>query len=301
MTGPVPAAPAGEMEAEMERATAAASPGIWRRGAHEVSLARLYLLRAVGLFVAIDGCFSKLPAIIHPNLASRGIIPALLEALWVSAIFVVRYPLRMMPIFLFELIWKTLWLVDYGAPQWLGGMRSPALSRDLFEIGFFPLPIALVIPWGYVWRHYVRQPADRWRQPPRDASAGGVSPLRLELVRAAFLVSAIAGCVLVLPGILRPDPALRGMQESMTAGLWVCAFLGLRHPLQMLPILLFELVAATFWLIDYGLPLGLSGAPVAQVQADLPPIAATAVVLALAMPWPYVWRRFIREKSERWR
>jgi hypothetical protein len=21
----------------------------------------------------------------------------------------------------------------------------------------------LIIPWGYVWRHYVKQPGDRWR------------------------------------------------------------------------------------------------------------------------------------------
>lgn len=271
----------------MKSAAAPLSPGIWKRGEHEVSLVRLYVLRAVALFFAIDGLFSKLPDVIHPDPASRGIIASLLAGLWVSSFLTVRYPLRMMPIFLFELIWKTLWLIDYGAPQWLAGTGSPRLGRDLFEIGFFPLPIALIIPWGYVWRRYVKQPP----------GAAEVSPARLKLVRAAFLLAAIAGCVLVVPGMIRPDPIARGMLESMVAGLWVCALLGLRQPLQMLPILLFAFAWTTLWLIDYGVPQSLSGA----VSTDLLAIGGGAILTALVMPWRLVWRRYVREPSERWR
>jgi hypothetical protein len=256
------------------------------RTGHAVALVRLYLLRAVALFFAIDGLFSKLPGVIHPDPASRGIIASLLAGLWVSSFLAVRFPLRMMPIFLFELVWKTLWLIDYGAPQWLAGTGSPRLGRDLFEIGFFPLPIALIIPWGYVWRRFVKEPADR----PSEE----ISRLRLTLVRAAFLIAAIAGCVFVLPGVIRPDPAARGMLESMIAGLWVCAFLGLRYPLRMLPILLFAFVSATVWLIDYGLPRG-------QFGSDALAIGGAAVVIALATPWGHVWRRYVREPAERWR
>jgi hypothetical protein len=289
---------------------ASASPGIWRRGEHDVSLVRLYILRAVALFFAIDGLFSKLPYLIHPDPASRGITASLLATLWVSAFFTVRYPLRMMPVFLFELIWKTCWLIDYGAPQWLAGTDSPRLARDLFEIGFFPIPIALVIPWGYVWRHYVRQPADPWRRPRTDASASpgaeeraanGISASRRDLLRAAFLLAAIAGCFLVLPVMIRPDPAARGMFESMIAGLWLCAFLGLRHPLQMLPILLFAFVSTTLWLIDYGLPGELSGAAAPQLQSDFLAIAGVPILLGLVIPWTYVWRHFVRQTAERWR
>lgn len=271
----------------MESATAPLSPGIWKRGEHEVSLVRLYVLRAVALFFAIDGLFSKLPDVIHPDPASRGIIASLLAGLWVSSFLTVRYPLRMMPIFLFELIWKTLWLIDYGLPQWLAGTGSPRLGRDLFEIGFFPLPIALIIPWGYVWRRYLRQ----------APGAGEVSPARLKLISAAFLLSAIVGCALILPGMIRPDPAARGMLESMIAGLWLCAFLGLRQPLQMLPILLFAFVCSTLWLIDYGLPRSLASA----VSTDLLAIGGGAILIALVMPWRHVWRRYVRDPSERWR
>ena len=75
----------------------------------------------------------------------------------------VRYPLQMLPIFLFEFAWKTIWLLAFGLPQWLAGTGSPRLSVDLLEIGLFPFVFALIIPWGYVWRHYVTAPADRWR------------------------------------------------------------------------------------------------------------------------------------------
>jgi hypothetical protein len=277
---------------------------------HQVSLVRLYVLRAVALFVVIDGFFSKLPYVTHPDPASRGIIASILVALWVSAFFLLRNPLRMMPIFLFEFVWKTLWLIDYGLPQWLAGPASPRLSRDLFEIGFFPIPIALIIPWGYVWRHYVRQPAERWRRIGSDASVGQVagerppnevSAMRLNLLRATFLLSAIAGCFLMLPGIISPDPIARGMQESMLAGLWLGAFLGLRYPLQMLPVLLFEFVWTALWLGVYGLPRALSDAATPQSQADLLAIGGWPILFALVIPWAYVWRRFVMPPAERWR
>lgn len=271
----------------MTGASAPTPPRFWRRGEHDVSLVRLYVLRGVALFFAIDGLFTKFPDVIHPDPASRGLIASLLAGLWVMAFFTIRYPLKMMPIFLFELVWKTLWLIDYGAPQWLAGTGAPRLGRDLFEIGFFPLPIALIIPWGYVWRRFVKRPP----------ALEDVSPARLNLLRAAFLLAAIAGCALVLPGMIGPDPSARGMLESMIAGLWVCALLGLCRPLQMLPVALFAFVCAVLWLIDYGLPRSLAGA----APAELPAIGGAALLVALAVPWGHVWRRYLREPSERWR
>jgi hypothetical protein len=69
----------------------------------------------------------------------------------------------MVPIMLFEFVWKTIWLLFFGLPQWWSGVGSPKLSEDLWSIGAFPLVMALIIPWGYVYRHYVKQAGDRWR------------------------------------------------------------------------------------------------------------------------------------------
>lgn len=83
--------------------------------------------------------------------------------LWVMGIIGVRYPLQMLPIFLFEFVWKTIWLLAFGLPQWISGTGSARLNDDLIGIGNGPILFGLVIPWGYVWRHYVREPAERWR------------------------------------------------------------------------------------------------------------------------------------------
>ena len=101
--------------------------------------------------------------------------------------------------------------------------------------------------------------------------------------------------------MFRPDPAARGMQESMVAGLWVCAFLGLRHPLRMLPILLFAFVSTTLWLIDYGLPQWLSAAATPQMQADLLAVGTAPLLFGLTIPWGYVWRHYVAQPAERWR
>ena len=90
-------------------------------------------------------------------------LKAMISGLWVMCFITLRYPLKMIPILLFELVWKMLWLIFFGLPQWWAGVGSPRLSEDLWSIGAFPIVCMLVIPWGYVWSHYVREPADRWR------------------------------------------------------------------------------------------------------------------------------------------
>jgi len=56
-----------------------------------------------------------------------------------------------------------MWMLAFGLPQWPAGTGSPRSSDDLISIGNGPILFGLIIPWGYVYRHYVRQPAERWR------------------------------------------------------------------------------------------------------------------------------------------
>jgi hypothetical protein len=90
-------------------------------------------------------------------------ISSMLAGLWVLVFFALRYPLQLVPIFLFEFVWKTIWLLAFGLPQWMRGSGSPRLSEDLFDIGIGPVLFGLIIPWGYVWKNYFKKPADRWR------------------------------------------------------------------------------------------------------------------------------------------
>ena len=146
----------------MSSIPASASTSIWKRGDQEVSLARLYAIRAAAL-LGVYGLFSTVMTLVDPAPDERGMLKAMVSGLWVMSLITIRYPLKMLTVLLFELVWKLLWLIFFGIPQWWTGVGSPRLSEDLWSIGAFPIVCILIIPWGYVWRHYVKEPAERWR------------------------------------------------------------------------------------------------------------------------------------------
>ncbi len=127
-----------------------------------VSLFRLYVLRAMYLVLAVGLGAMIVPEILGHALTSRGVIPSLLGAVWLLAFLGLKYPLAMLPLLLFEFAWKTIWMLAYGLPQWSAGQYPPTFAEDSFNIAFGAV-LLLVIPWGHVWRHYVRRPGDRWR------------------------------------------------------------------------------------------------------------------------------------------
>ena len=129
----------------------------------EVSLLRLYVLRAAYLLLVIGLGAMIVPPVINHEVTARGVIPSLLFGVWVLAFIGLRYPLRMLPLLIFELAWKTVWLLAFGLPQWSSGQLPPTFAEDMFNIGFGVMLMPIVIPWGYVWRHYVKAPGDRWR------------------------------------------------------------------------------------------------------------------------------------------
>lgn len=137
-----------------------ALPGTGARDS-EVPLWRLYLLRANYFVWAAAGLFMAEPPLIAPDPTARGMIDSMFGGLWVCGLIGLRYPLQMLPIFLYEFAWKTIWLLAFGLPQWLAGGGSPRLNDDLISIGNGPILFGLISPWNYVWRHYVKAPAER--------------------------------------------------------------------------------------------------------------------------------------------
>ena len=129
----------------------------------EVSLLRLYVLRATYLLLMAGIGAMMLPPLLLHEPSARGVIPSLIGAVGVLAVLGLRYPLAMLPLLMFELVWKTIWLIDFGGPQYLSGQLPPTFADDIFAIGLGVILMPLVIPWGYVWRHYAAQPGDRWR------------------------------------------------------------------------------------------------------------------------------------------
>ena len=129
----------------------------------ELSLVRLYVLRAMYLLIVIGGGIAFLPQLFGHEPTARGVIPSLLAGVWVLACFGLRYPVQMLPLLLFELVWKTIWLVDYGIPQRMAGVNTATFAEDFKAIALGPLLLIPILPWGYVYRHYVKKAGERWR------------------------------------------------------------------------------------------------------------------------------------------
>lgn len=79
-----------------------------------------------------------------------------------------------------------------------------------------------------------------------------ISVLRLHALRAGYLLLVVGLGLTVWPGVIhhdRPWELMQGVVHCMLAALSALAILGLRYPLQMLPLLFFELAWKTIWLL----------------------------------------------------
>ena len=130
-------------------------------GEYEVSLFRLYVLRAMYLVLVVGLGAMIVPEIVDHELTSRGVIASLLGAVWLLAFLGLRYPLEMLPLLMFELAWKAIWLFAYGLPQWSSGQRPATFAEDSFNIAF-GVVLLFVIPWRYAWQRFVARPGARW-------------------------------------------------------------------------------------------------------------------------------------------
>ena len=133
----------------------------------EISTLRLYLLRAMYLFIAVGLALTVWPSIIAPAdtvANAKTVIRALLGALALLAVVGIRYPLQMLPLLLFELLWKVIWVVAFALRMSLHGGLDDYASETLFACLIGVILVPFVIPWGYVLQRYVREAGDPWRK-----------------------------------------------------------------------------------------------------------------------------------------
>lgn len=77
--------------------------------------------------------------------------------------------------------------------------------------------------------------------PPEESTVeSGVSLARLYVLRATYLLLVLGLGATNLPELISHEPTARGVIASLLGAVWLLAFIGLRYPLQMLPLLLFE-------------------------------------------------------------
>lgn len=132
----------------------------------EVSVLRLYALRALYLLMALGLGLAIWPRIVVPLSpgADRATVTwSLLGAIGLLATIGLRYPLKMIPLLLFEFSWKAIWILAFAARTALAQPLDDYARQTLFECLPALVLIPLLLPWGYLRRHYLEAPADPWR------------------------------------------------------------------------------------------------------------------------------------------
>jgi hypothetical protein len=89
-------------------------------------------------------------------------------------------------------------------------------------------------------------------------------------------------------------------RESVLAGLSLTAFLGVRYPLKMLPLMFFEIAWKFVWLIAIGLPLWRNG-PLDAQSTEVFKAIITVIVFPFVIPWRYVFEQYVKALADRWK
>jgi hypothetical protein len=136
---------------------------------HELSTFRLYLLRGLYLLILVGMGLQIWPLILqHPSDLEhyRGVTRSFLGALTLLCVLGIRYPVRMIPLLLFEFAWKAIWVLAFGIPAWVSGSMTPDMRETMLGCLLGVVLVPLVLPWGYVWSRYAKAPGDRWWKRP---------------------------------------------------------------------------------------------------------------------------------------
>jgi hypothetical protein len=139
----------------------------------QVSTLRLYVLRAMYLFMFVGLVLVKWPAILNPppGLSNEGsVVGGVLAAISLLALLGVRYPIKMLPLLFFEFLWKFIWVVGWGLPPLVAQQVSPEVQSLLISCMVGVVLVPIVMPWGYVFKQYVKTPGDPWGRQRRAES-----------------------------------------------------------------------------------------------------------------------------------
>ena len=136
---------------------------------NEVSLFRLNLLRALYLFIVVGSAIFRWPEVIQQVIYQEkdwermeGVVVCMLFAFSALSVLGLRYPLQMLPLLLWELVWKSIWLIVVALPLWSAGQMDEATWATTWNC-LIVVIVPFIIPWRFVFDHYVKKRGDRWR------------------------------------------------------------------------------------------------------------------------------------------
>jgi hypothetical protein len=98
-----------------------------------------YLVMGLGLAVV------KWPLLLHASSLPlfEGVVTCLFTALSLLAILGLRYPIRLLPVLLFETVWKLIWLAAVALPAVLAGDVDDATAEVIFNCSLVVIILAV--------------------------------------------------------------------------------------------------------------------------------------------------------------
>jgi hypothetical protein len=145
-------------------------------------------------------------------------------------------------------------------------------------------------------------------QPPNSpetattAEIGRVSMFHLYGLRILYLLIALFLLSTIGPRLAEPPPTMMtGAARALFVALGLMAAVGVRYPLQMLPIMLFEFTWKALWLAFIGLPLWAADRLDPDNLETFTNVAVGLPLVLIVLPWRYVWRNYVKRPSDRWR
>jgi hypothetical protein len=71
------------------------------------------------------------------------------------SIFGLLRPLRWLPIVIFMIFYKTLWVIVVAYPLWRAGALAGSPAEEMAHVFIWAPVIILIVPWIYVFKNYV--------------------------------------------------------------------------------------------------------------------------------------------------
>ena len=129
-----------------------------------------------------------------------------------------------------------------------------------------------------------------------------VSTFRLYMLRAGYLLLFV-GQMQTWGSVIYRVPTMElmhGVVICMLCALSTLALLGIRYPLQMLPLLFWEIAWKTIWLTSVALRQWLTGG-IDPAFAENTFACLFVVIFVIIVPWSYVFENYVKKPGDAWR
>ena len=121
-------------------------------------------------------------------------------------------------------------------------------------------------------------------------------------MRVGYLIMGVGLAVTKWPSLFnrdKPWPLYEGTTTYMLVAMGLLALLGLRHPVKLLPILVFESAWKVMWLVAVARPLWTAD----QMDRETSDVASACLWVAIVIavtPWRYVFVQYLTAHGDPW-